>query len=1115
MKWGLSIKRSISQSLKRRLLGAVTATILLSNAAFAGVKDAFPQDETTIGARFVVESITTDGQAAVALYAGSDQQSAGVSSFEISFDLSSGADFLLVEKAPAISSWVEPLVVQSAESASFVIYGDSGSQLTEETHILSLSFDLDDGNQQITRYSGFINEMFYESGAPILLRMADDADGDFRSDANDAFPNDPLEWLDTDSDGVGNNADQDDDGDGSEDANDAYPLVSIGALTDTDGDGRPDDCEEMTPSPCWESGGGDSVTSTGNSYAIELDSFDGLKLRVHNVDTEFRVTVDGSLLDKVNRGADKVIDLGTVITSSSVANLDLYNYGDGYTYTWTLLRGGEELASETCGLNGFRGCDNNLYLDGLVKSWVLNFSLSRGARLMDSDTDDDGDGTEDQFDALPLDPSETSDTDGDGVGDNADAFPNDASESTDTDGDGVGDNADALPNDGSETTDSDGDGVGDNSDAFPEDDAETTDTDGDGVGDNADAFPDDASETVDTDGDGIGNNTDPDDDGDGIPDSSDAFPLDFTESLDTDADGVGNNTDTDDDGDGVDDASDPFPLDATESVDTDGDGIGNNADTDDDGDGVLDTNDAFPLDASETMDTDGDGVGNNADRDDDGDGFPDVAGLPVPTPILASGFTQSDYPGDDGDVQSGVAWNASRFTSNGDGTISDVLTGLTWVVDANCFGEQSWSSAVTSVRQLASGACGLSDGSEAGDWRLPNVNELMTLVVADTEAYRIAAPLSDVGDKNLFWTSTTQNLNGYIKGWAVLFNKLGRSTPGVSYSPLGSLLEDKVSLYSILAVKTGETGSRVLSTYQQASEIPGDDGDTTSGVVVSPRFVESGNGTFIDAATSLVWVVNGLCYESGYDLPWNGSSSRSLRWTQALDFAASLAEGTCGLTDGSTAGDWRVPNVRELQSLVMYPKDVNQPQKFLTNAPISSLTSMDGAIWTSTPSFAVDDVNDSTYRIRMEKSGYLVSVGKESRQPSLFVRSASNAEMLDLNYLTSADQFPLDASEWQDTDGDGIGNNADTDDDGDGVEDASDAFPLDASETVDTDVDGVGNNADTDDDGDGVDDGSDPFPLDATESVDTDGDGIGNNADTDDDGDGVEDASDAFPAGRL
>ena len=45
-----------------------------------------------------------------------------------------------------------------------------------------------------------------------------------------------------------------------------------------------------------------------------------------------------------------------------------------------------------------------------------------------------------------------------------------------------------------------------------------------------------------------------------------------------------------------------------------------------------------------------------------------------------------------------------------------------------------------------------------------------------------------------------------------------------------------------------------------------------------------------------------------------------------------------------------------------------------------------------------------------------------------------------------------------------------SDSDGDGIPDASDAFPLDPSESVDTDGDGIGNNADPDDDGDGLSD---------------------------------------------
>ena len=51
------------------------------------------------------------------------------------------------------------------------------------------------------------------------------------------------------------------------------------------------------------------------------------------------------------------------------------------------------------------------------------------------------------------------------------------------------------------------------------------------------------------------------------------------------------------------------------------------------------------------------------------------------------------------------------------------------------------------------------------------------------------------------------------------------------------------------------------------------------------------------------------------------------------------------------------------------------------------------------------------------------------------------------------------------------------DGDGDGVPDDEDAFPEDPEESVDTDGDGVGNNADEDDDNDGVPDEEDPEPL--------------------------------------
>jgi hypothetical protein len=39
-------------------------------------------------------------------------------------------------------------------------------------------------------------------------------------------------------------------------------------------------------------------------------------------------------------------------------------------------------------------------------------------------------------------------------------------------------------------------------------------------------------------------------------------------------------------------------------------------------------------------------------------------------------------------------------------------------------------------------------------------------------------------------------------------------------------------------------------------------------------------------------------------------------WRDALALAKTLEDGICSLTDGSVAGAWRLPNVKELQSLI-------------------------------------------------------------------------------------------------------------------------------------------------------------------------------------------------------
>jgi hypothetical protein len=105
-----------------------------------------------------------------------------------------------------------------------------------------------------------------------------------------------------------------------------------------------------------------------------------------------------------------------------------------------------------------------------------------------------------------------------------------------------------------------------------------------------------------------------------------------------------------------------------------------------------------------------------------------------PAPVPKTGQTWSWATGDDGDLEMGVAWPDPRFTWPGDGTMIDHLTGLIWLEDLNCFGTSDWATALTDCNGLADGSCGLTDGSSAGDWRLPNIRELHSLVDYDSTA---------------------------------------------------------------------------------------------------------------------------------------------------------------------------------------------------------------------------------------------------------------------------------------------------------------------------------------------------------------------------------------------
>ncbi|SDK75420.1 hypothetical protein [Microbulbifer yueqingensis] len=488
-----------------------------------------------------------------------------------------------------------------------------------------------------------------------------DTDGDGIDDSVDGFPLDPAETLDSDSDGIGNNADPDDDNDSLPDSwevqNGMDPLNPADASADDDGD---------------------QLTGL-QEYALGTDP--------HNSDS------DGD-------GAADNVDLWPLDPAESVDNdgdgignnADTDDDNDSLPDSWESQHG----------LDPLNPVDASADPDGDNLSSLSEYQL--GTNPKNADTD--GDGAADDADLWPLDPAESVDTDGDGIGNNADP---------DDDNDSLPDSWESQHGlDPLNPVDASADPDGDNLSSLSEyqlgTDPLNPDSDGDGAADNVDLWPLDPAESVDTDGDGIGNNADPDDDNDSLPDSWESqYGLDPLNPVDASADPDGDNLSSlseyqlgtdpknaDTDGDGAADDADLWPLDAAESLDTDGDGIGNNADPDDDndslpdnweiqvgldpldpadasadadgdqltglqeyalgtdplnsdsdGDGAADNVDLWPLDPAESVDTDGDGIGNNTDTDDDNDGLPDAWENQYGLDALDAADAEQDLDGDE------------------------------------------------------------------------------------------------------------------------------------------------------------------------------------------------------------------------------------------------------------------------------------------------------------------------------------------------------------------------------------------------------------------------------------------------------------------------------------
>ena len=124
--------------------------------------------------------------------------------------------------------------------------------------------------------------------------------------------------------------------------------------------------------------------------------------------------------------------------------------------------------------------------------------------------------------------------------------------------------------------------------------------------------------------------------------------------------------------------------------------------------------------------------------------------------LLATGQTISYAPGDDGYFRAGASLS---YTDNGDGTVTDNRTGLTWEkkTTANLTTNYTWQGALDYVAELNAMNGGLGFAGQ-NDWRLPNIRELLSIVDygrSNPPIDPIFGPTAGGSNYAAYWTSTS------------------------------------------------------------------------------------------------------------------------------------------------------------------------------------------------------------------------------------------------------------------------------------------------------------------------------------------------------------------------
>ena len=257
--------------------------------------------------------------------------------------------------------------------------------------------------------------------------------------------------------------------------------------------------------------------------------------------------------------------------------------------------------------------------------------------------------------------------------------------------------------------------------------------------------------------------------------------------------------------------------------------------------------------------------------------------------------------------------NSPSYTGNGDGTVTDNVTGLMWQQSPDTNGDGdidaddklSYADAVAGAGALALGGY--------DDWRLPTIKELYSLIdfngvdpsgyegsdtsglipFIDTDSFDFAYGDTNAGERIIDsqYLSATRYVSTTMGGDDTVF--------GVNFA------DGRIKGYPLSMFNSDKT---FFVVYVR--------GNTDYG---QNNFVNNGDSTITDNATGLMWSQT----DSGEDLNWE----EGLDWVQVKN-----AENYLGYTD------WRLPNVKELQSIVDYTRSPDTTDSAALN-PIFDVTS--------------------------------------------------------------------------------------------------------------------------------------------------------------------------------